>query len=288
MEKYDVIIPVASKDTTFVAKTIKNINRNLEGVSHIYIITAKNNFKKLKHNISDNCILVNENTLTDELNYNLVHSYIHDISPKSVNRTGWYFQQFLKYAFALSPYCNTEYYLSWDADTLPLHHLSFFSSDGHPLFTKKNEYHKAYFNTIYKLLGVEKIVDYSFIAEHMLFNKNIILSLINEISKSDVAGESWVQKILNACDFIVDKNNLFSEFETYGTFCTQKFPGLYQIRQLNTFRGAGLIRGRYVNRFIIEKLSMDLDTASFEISHALFPWNMQYIVNKIISKLTYK
>ena len=93
--------------------------------------------------------------------------------------------------------------------------------------------------------------------------------------------------IINSCDFVNDKYNLFSEFETYGTFCTVNYPDLYIPRQLNTFRGAGLIRGRHINSFIIDKLSMDLDIASFEESHAMFPWNLQYLLRKYFKKLLF-
>lgn len=281
---FDVIIPVASKDLSFVFKTIELINCNLEGVSQIFIITNKKHFRKLNNKISNNCVLLDEDILINELSYYQVQTYIRSVSPKSVNCTGWYFQQFLKYAFGLSKYCNSEYYLSWDADTLPLHKLSFFS-DNHPLFTRKNEYHEPYFITLKKLLNLTKVVDYSFIAEHMLFKTDIVKDMIYNISNANVKGDTWVQKIINACSFEEGKYAFFSEFETYGTYCVVKYPDLYKVRQLNTFRAAGLIRGRYINRNLLEKLSMDLDIASFEASHALFPWNIGYKIRRICDKI---
>lgn len=283
---YDIIIPVAKKDISFIPVTIEFVMKNLSTDSYIYIITSERNFKYLKNKLPNSCVLLDENALINILTFSKVKEYILEVSKNSVSRTGWYFQQFLKYAFALSDYCKSEYYLSWDADTLPLRKIDFLN-DGHPLFTIKNEYNKPYFNTMSRLLGLNKVVDYSFIAEHMLFKKDIVEKLIEEISHSKVEGENWIQKIINSCDFVNDKYNLFSEFETYGTFCTVNYPDLYIPRQLNTFRGVGLIRGRHINSFIIDKLSMDLDIASFEESHAMFPWNLQYLLRKYFKKLLF-
>lgn len=283
---FDVVIPVAYKDISIISTTIKYIRKYLIEAEKIFILTKRSNFKKLQRKISNNCILIDEDQLIEDLTYSKVKSYIEMIDNNFVNRTGWYFQQFLKYAFAISKYCTNDYYLSWDADTIPLNSISFFSGD-HPMFTLKREYHEAYFNTMKRLLHFEKVIDNSFIAEHMLFKKDIVENLLNDISKSTINGENWVQKILNACDFVNDKYNLFSEFETYGTYCTIKYSNLYETRKLSTFRGAGIIRGQHLNKHIIDVLAIDLDTASFEVAHAMFPWNINYIINKLWKKIKF-
>ena len=89
--------------------------------------------------------------------------------------------------------------LSWDSDTIPLNNISFFK-DGKPLFTMKQEYNKPYFDTLKKILNLEKSVDFSFIAEHMMFNKDIMNEMLNKINLSKVHGQDWIEKILNACD----------------------------------------------------------------------------------------
>ena len=74
-------------------------------------------------------------------------------------------------AFSLSPYCKCDYYLSWDADTIPLRRLSFFR-DEHPLFSQKQERHIPYFETLFNLLHLKPFNDFSFITEHMVFKSN--------------------------------------------------------------------------------------------------------------------
>lgn len=169
-------------------------------------------------------------------------------------------------AFSISDFCKTEYYMSWDADTIPLREIAFFDDD-HPIFDMKTEYHKPYFDTINELFGFGKISDSSFISEHMIFNSVIMRELINNISKSKVSGDSWVDKIINATNFEKAKRSeMFSEFETYGTFCMYHYPDLYRMRHLNTLRGGGFICGRFINNKLLRSLSWDLDTISFELS----------------------
>ena len=126
-------------------------------------------------------------------------------------RTGWFLQQFIKLGFALSEYCDTDYYLSWDADTLPLRNIEFFTSDGKPIFTKKKEHNQAYFDTLSKILELGEYADFSYIAEHMMFNKNVMTEMLGDIEESPIYGDSWYEKIINATDST--NVNSFSEFE---------------------------------------------------------------------------
>ena len=149
----------------------------------------------------------------------------------------------------------------------------------------KIEYHAYYFDTLKRLIRLERQVDYSFIAEHMMFKTDIVRELTSAIEKSNVTGDTWFEKILNACDFSDGKANLFSEFETYGNYCAKYYPNLYATRTLNTFRAAGLIRGRHINEQIIERLSIDLHIASFEMQDAPFPYNIKWNLYRVKRKL---
>lgn len=128
----------------------------------------------------------------------------------------------------------------------------------------KTEYNPNYFKTIKKLLGINKQTKGSFIAEHMLFSTDIVRELIEKISKSNVDGENWMQKIINACD-ASDPMPGFSEFETYGSYVLATHPDSYAMRHLNTFRYGGYIRGRQISDKMLKKISFDIDTMSFEL-----------------------
>ena len=283
--KYDVLIPVAKKDTAFVKNVVTYINRNLIGCENIYIVTNQKNFQKLQALASSekNVKILDENALVPELNFGIVAECMEKKGAGKEDRVGWYFQQLLKFAFAKSQYAK-EYYLTWDADTIPLTPISFFDGET-PLFTKKIEHHKPYFVTLNRILGFGKLVDFSFIAEHMIFKVPIVKEMLDAITVYPTSeGNNWVEKIMFACHFAPGQGPYFSEFETFGNYCVKYHPSLYQVRQLNTFRSAGMIRGRHINEKLLDRLAFDLNIASFEAFDALFPYNITWtrVKNKLV------
>lgn len=48
-KKFDVLIPVASKDTSFVKNVVTYINKFIMGCDNIYIVTNKKNFGRLSY-----------------------------------------------------------------------------------------------------------------------------------------------------------------------------------------------------------------------------------------------
>ncbi len=267
---FDVIIPCGPNDVKFVIKVVSELRKFIINADKIYVITNEKFVNKITKNINDSrTIVLNEDTLVHGLNFSIVRSLMNDKNRHE--GYGWIFQQLLKLGFATTEYAK-DYYLSWDADTLPLHELVFFEN-GHPIFTKKTEYHKPYFETNERLIGIGKVKPYSFIAEHMVFKTKYVNDMIAEIMQSKTEGKSWVEKCINSCDFIMTE--VFSEFELYGSYVSVKHPDEYKTRQLRSFRNGGLIRGRYINDRLLSALSFDLDIASFEYkAESPFPYNL--------------
>lgn len=283
-QRYDIVIPAAAGEVPFLQKVVKYIRINLVDAENIYIVTNKKNFNhKTLHRLNgEKVILLDENLFIDGLSFK-------GIKENLVNRgcfysPGWFLQQFIKLGFSMTKYAK-EYYLTWDADTLPLSKIQYFEGS-HPRFTIKKEYHQTYFETMERLLGYGKLKDYSFIAEHMIFKVSIVREMLNEIERSNVEGEKWFDKCLNACNFQSKyPAPHFSEFETYGTYCMAKYPDFYRTQKLNTFRSAGFIRGRFINDDILERMSLDLDTASFEIyDKPVFPYCIPYYIARYKAK----
>lgn len=269
---YDIIIPTSAKDASFLPRVISYIRKNLIEANNIYIIANKKLHNKIKKKCN-NVYILNEDELIDGLTFDNIEKKINSIAGANIGRTGWYFQQFLKLAFAQTDYCD-KYYLTWDADTLPLSHVSFFEKEK-PLFTLKKEYNKPYFDTIKRLLGIEKQIQDSFIAEHMLFSKEFVYKLISSIEQTNIKGNNWIEKILYACEDL--RLSAFSEFETYGNFVIANYPNSYGFQQLNTFRYGGLIRGRKISDKLLKRISFDTQTISFELKDKpLFPYNIEY------------
>lgn len=273
---YNIIVPVIYRDYSFLKKTLKYVHRNL-CPQKIFIITDIR-FKRFLPDIvlgDDSCVVVDENELIDGLTINHVKDLFGNLGRDKM-RVGWYYQQFIKMAFALSRYCDTDYYLSWDSDTIPLRKIDFFNENGKPYFTMKSEYHKPYFVAIERLLGITNTNKRSYIAENMLFCKGIMVELISRIQSNDLLkGTSWYEKIIYALEPETVSLMGFSEFETYGNYCFNYHPLVYEERMLPSFRKGGLIQGRFVSEKILEQLGFDQVTASFEIyDRPPFPWGI--------------
>lgn len=265
---YDIVICVGWNDVTIVKKTIKYISRYLKG-EKIFLILNYFYFKQFSLSFLQeyNVELIDEDKLIPNVSYQQIRFFIDKNRPGWPS--GWYFQQFLKMGFAQSKYAR-DYYLIWDADTIPLSKIEF-EMDGKLLFTKKKEYHEEYFVTIDKIFGLKKIKDYSFIAEHMLIKSDIMREIISKIPNN--LDNPWPFSVL--MNVRPDSKGGFSEFETYGTYVSYYYPNLYSSRTLNTWRNAGYVFGRSITDKDIEALSADLDIISLECWNGrLFPQNM--------------
>jgi hypothetical protein len=266
-QQYDIIIPVGPNDVHFVHRVVDYVWRCLVEARRIYVLTGKANFKAIARKLPAGVpmTLVDENELLEGLTFGRVKTLLAKYVPEGKDvRPGWYLQQFLKFAFARSRYAG-QYYVTWDADTLPLAPIRYF--DGEKLlYNPKHEYNYNYFRTMERLLGYGRQVDFSFIAENMIFSVEIVRELLADLERRAPEGMDWMEFILSACDF-QDPLPAFSEFETYGNYCAVRHPGVYAPRHLNTFREAGLIAGRNITESQLRMLSFDLDTASFERFH---------------------
>ncbi len=273
MIDYDIIICVGWNDITVVKKTVKYVRKNLQG-KKIYLIVNSFYFKYFPTSFLNECgvELIDEDTLIPDVSYKQNRSFIDENRPGFP--PGWYFQQFLKMGFSQSKYAR-DYYLIWDADTLPLSKLEF-EKEGRLLFTQKKEYHEEYFITMEKLLDLKKMKDYSFIAEHMFIKTDIMREIISKILGE--SSEPWPYALLMKVR--PEANSGFSEFETYGTYVSKFYPNLYDSRTLNTWRNAGYVFGRNISDKDIEALSIDLDIISLE------SWNGRLFPQKLFSHLT--
>ena len=270
---YNIVIPVIYRDYSFLKKTIRYVIKNLTP-QKIYIVTDIRFKRFLPEDIlNDNkFVIVDENQILEGLTLESLKELFSELGRTKM--PGWYFQQFLKMAFALSEYCDTEYYLSWDSDTIPLREIEFFSNDGSPYFTMKVEHHAPYFIAIERLFGFNTFNSRSYIAENMIFNKGVMTELINKIqSNRQLKGEAWYEKIMYALEPESVSPMGFSEFETYGNYCLKYHPNMYKERTLPTFRCGSLIQGRFVSDRILEQLGFDQAIVSFEIyDRPPFPW----------------
>jgi hypothetical protein len=131
----------------------------------------------------------------------------------------WLIQQFLK-IMAISDGVKGDIALIWDSDTVPLCKLSFVDDDsGRLYYYHSDEYHSPYFDTTKRLLGIDRIAPYSFIAQCIPVYVEWVKLMLEEIEKN--CNLPWMEAI---CTSISGAGNQFSEYETLGNFILSYFP----------------------------------------------------------------
>lgn len=265
--KYPCIIPAVPEDFNRAKATLHYLFEFLP-VSKIVFI-GPSSLEPLVNETDDSDLTIeyiNENSLVPFSKVKEVYDPIlAAATTKAISTVNWYYQQFLKMAYA--NVCEEEYYLSWDADTIPVKKIEMFSENGKPYFDVKPEFNTSYFVTIERLFGYTKIIQDSFISEHMVFNKDFMLEMIAEIEKTSFEGEAFYEKILSA----VGTDNLklgFSEFETFGTFVAMRHQSAYMLRKWKSFRNANFfVDISDITPEDIKWLSRDYHAATFEKYH---------------------
>lgn len=179
---------------------------------------------------------------------------------------GWYFQQFLKLQFAfLDP--GDDYYLIWDADTVPLRPMRFFDGEGRMLLTKAAEHHPPYFETYQSLFGSSPNYECSFIAQHLIVQKSVAREMMELIERRVAGAGNWAWKIMSALKPV--HPNLFSEYETYGNFIKNRYPERVALIHRRWRREIPYYFGRTIPiESELEQLRENYDYAAFERGYA--------------------
>lgn len=184
--------------------------------------------------------------------------------------TGWYYQQFLKMQYALT--CKDAYYMTWDGDTVPCRMIHMFNDADDPFFDLKSELHTGYFETMSVLIpGLRKVIQKSFISEHMIFKTDFMKEMIAVIEANDsIEGECFWEKIINAIPPEKIQESYFSEFETYGSYCALKHTSAYALRDWHSFRlGGEFFDPDTICERDFDWLGKDFDAISFEKGHTI-------------------
>lgn len=230
---YNIIILVTERNLQTLEVVVSYLRKN---VSHDKIVCIGRSFLE-KSCQEINCEFIDEDNLYEGLTYIAIKNMIITRDRYSGWRAGWYLQQFLKMAYAFS--CKDDYYLIWDADTIPVNKIEMFDQDENPLFDVKEEYHRPYFTLMNKLFHseIKRKNEFSYISEHMLINVNYMKKMICEIEEDcTLRGSGFYSKIINVIRDIDLGGSGFSEFETYGNYVYTKFPGVYHFRRLRSLR----------------------------------------------------
>ena len=252
-----LVMPIKASDWQTAQRCIPYITVNLKPRKIIIISSSE-----LRNKLPNDIVFIDENNLIEGMTLNRVRTALENAGGNP-RYAGWYLQQFLKLGF--SRVCPDPYYLVWDADTLPLSPISFFDENsGQPVFNLKREYVEPYFSTMNNLLNLKKERPESFISEHMLIDTTICKLMLTEIeTNGQVNGTAFWEKCIFASDFS-HSTQAFSEYETFGTYVEAKYPNKYKTRKLQSFRPGSDFLGDSPAPEILEWVSKDFETVSFE------------------------
>jgi hypothetical protein len=207
--KIDIIIPVVEKDLNVLPYVIDGARENLRHPIGRIMVVAPDS-QRIKALCADKrCEFVWEDSVlpitAKDIDYNV----------NGLDRSGWLFQQFLKWSGdALS---SQEYYLVLDADTV-LIRPQVFEINGKVVLLHSDEHHQPYFTLYKKLLGVDTPTALSFTSHHILYQKRRIAELKRHIEYRH-QGDPWYQVLLGAIDR--SETSAISEYEIYGQWMLQ-------------------------------------------------------------------
>lgn len=243
-KEFDALIMTTAKDYVRLQNNYHKLVEHMPARRLLFIGSDEVGRLVKETNLGERAGFINENEI---LPFDAVHAVMTEqMQPLLQGRelprgvTGWYYQQFLKMQYA--NICEDEYYLVWDGDTIPCGPFTMFKDDTDtPYIDLKREYHEEYFVTMAKLIpGMRKCIEKSFIAEHMLINRDIMKDLMNDIEKNqEIQGSCFWEKIIRSIEAERIQNSSFSEFETYGTYVCFNYPTAYRLRDWHSFRLGG-------------------------------------------------
>jgi len=252
-----VVSACIARDLPVYRVTFQSLRRFLPD-AEIHVITRKQDFPRFREACGSELHLWDEATLLPGMTLGQLRELPLPFFPKGA---GWYFQQFLKYAF-VDVSNQDDYYLIWDADTVLLRPLEFFDEDGKPIYTSAVEHHLPYFETFKNLFGVEAVREFSFISQHQVISKKILKEMLHEIEARNPDQPNWAWAIMK--NLAGEGSNLFSEYETYGHYLKLRYPGDYSIRKRKWTRHGERGAGYPPKPNRLPALAESYDFAAFE------------------------
>lgn len=237
----------------------------------LHVLTAAANFEQFRQALGDEVALIDEDTFIPGMTL----AFLRELPlPGLPGGAGWYFQQLLKLNFCFREPAE-DYYLIWDADTVPLRPLEFFDEEGRMLFTKAEEEHAPYFENYRKLLGEDPNREFSFISQHIVVQKSVLREMLAAIESRFPGEENWAWKVMRNLEGT--STNLFSEYEIYGHYLKNHYPARAAYRELPWLRGGTRAVGGFPTSKDLERLGGEYAFAAFESSHRFLRRTVRWV-----------
>lgn len=207
----DVVMPTVIKDHSLLSESIRSLRTNLaHPIKNIYII-SKDNPSIKEFCDKEKCIFVDEASV---LGYG---KEAIDYTVDNLDRSGWIFQQLLKYAG--DKFAAEENYLVLDSDTILLRPHTFIH-DGRFTFFQSEEWHMPYFQAFKKMFKIEAPHKLSSVTHMMIFSKKKLAEMKAEMES--IHGTSWDKVFMSTID--PHEMSCVSEYETYANWMKVRYP----------------------------------------------------------------
>ena len=200
-----VVIPAVDKDVEVLPHVVDGVRNHVRHPISGIVVVAPQSEAIRSVCQQKGCMLVDETSVLPVTKQDI--DYVVD----GLDRSGWLFQQFLKWSG--DGLGERSHYLVVDADTVFIR-PQVFERDGRVFLNCSDEYHRPYFDVYKRLLHESVTFPLSFTSHQMLYDREWLGQLKETIESKNRC--AWYQAILKA----VDRNQVsaHSEYETYGQY----------------------------------------------------------------------
>lgn len=246
MKNYDIVIVAHEKDFNNIKFIVEYSSICLEFDSIHLILSNREEYKDVE-------LL---STLSNKpIYYHLENDVLSVDKSRIGHRPNWIYQMLLK---MFQNVTKNDNFLVIEADCVILNKLKFFNEDRTIFYLGRDHYHQQYYNFNNKLLGIGREYNHSFISEFMMYDKKIIIELLNKTKCNNV------NDFLELIYLYVDNNTYPSDYDLYGNFYYSNYPNNFETKILN-FDMSGRYSNYWSNDEIKELINThkDKDAISF-------------------------
>ncbi len=214
----DFIIPCHPKDFPSLNLSINGI-KNISCYKNIFVISKED--PKI-----EGVTFISENKFDKFVTKDKIKNIWEEKNKTLTHRSKWIYQQFLKLLSFKVIENLSDSFVIVDSDTIFLKDIEFDSNIFY--YCKAEEYHIPYLNPIRILLKINETIGFSTISHHMIFNKEKLSMMIDQIENS--FGKTFVDIVLDIIDY--NEGSCFSEWDLYSNYMLLTHKEMCQQRQL--------------------------------------------------------
>jgi hypothetical protein len=202
----DIVIPVIDKDADSLPFVIDSARRMLKHpITGIYLVCPAGSSRIREIADDKGCTVVDESGLLP------IGKKDIDYRVRGTDRSGWLYQQFLKWCG--DAFVAQDHYLILDSDTVLSSPQAFMDGDK-LVFDYCDTVHKPYFEAYERLFGHPPACPVSFTSHHTMVERKAMREL--KAALESAHGCAWYDAIISTIDR--EEMSSHSDYDTYGQF----------------------------------------------------------------------